>query len=87
METHYLKLVQPLYSDVLSGDKNFELRRNDRDYQVGDLVILQEYDMKKHFFSGREIRVKITYILENRAGLDNDFCIFSFIKILTECGK
>lgn len=86
MQTHYLKLVQPFFFDVLSGNKTFEIRRNDRDYQVGDLVILQEYDMKGHFYSGQEIRVRITYMLENIAGLDSNYCIFSFDKILTKCG-
>lgn len=32
-------------------------------------------------FSGEEIKVIITYVLGNRASLDDDFCMFSFKKI------
>ena len=76
---HILKTVQPFFSEVKKGTKTFEHRRNDRDFQVGDEVVLQEYDMLHNSLSGDEIKVKITYVLKDRAGLDEDFCIFSFI--------
>ena len=34
---HYLKLNIDFCDDVLSGNKNFEVRYNDRGYQTGDL--------------------------------------------------
>lgn len=80
-KTHHLKTVQPFFSEVKKGIKTFEHRRNDRDFQVGDEVVLQEYDMLHNSLSGDEIKVVITYVLENRAGLDDAFCIFSFKKI------
>jgi Domain of unknown function (DUF3850) len=78
MKTHYLKTVQPFFFEVKKGIKTFEHRRNDRDFQVGDEVYLQEYDMMYNSFSGQEVRVIITYVLTNRVGLDDDFCVFSF---------
>jgi len=78
MKSHYLKTVQPFFSEVKKGTKTFEHRRNDRDFQVGDEVYLQEYDMRHNSFSGEEVRVLITYVLTDRAGLDDAFCIFSF---------
>lgn len=78
MKTHYLKTVQPFFSEVKKGTKTFEHRRNDRDFQVGDEVYLQEYDMMHNSFSGQEVRGTITYVLTDRAGLDDDFCVFSF---------
>lgn len=56
MKTHYLKTVQPFFSNVKNGTKTFEHRRNDRDFQVGDEVYLQEYDLQKNTFSGQEVR-------------------------------
>jgi len=45
MQTHYLKTVQPYFSEVENGTKTFEMRINDRNFQVGDEVYLQEYDL------------------------------------------
>lgn len=38
IKLHRLKLSLDYYDDVMSGAKNFEVRKNDRDYQVGDLI-------------------------------------------------
>lgn len=37
---HVLKTVEPYFSAVESGIKNFEVRRNDRAYQAGDTLLL-----------------------------------------------
>jgi len=78
MKTHYLKTVQPFFSQVKSGTKTFELRRNDRDFQVGDEVYLQEYDLSNNSFSGQEVKAFITYVLKDWAGLEDGFCVFAF---------
>lgn len=41
MKTHYKKLVQPFFDDVWDGKKMFELRKNDCNYTVGDLIVLK----------------------------------------------
>lgn len=38
MKVHSLKLDIKYCDDVLSGKKSFEVRKNDRDFQVGDLI-------------------------------------------------
>lgn len=40
MKIHELKLDTFYFDDVKSGLKTFEIRKNDRDYQVGDLLSL-----------------------------------------------
>lgn len=40
---HELKIIPPFYDDVKSGVKTFEVRRNDRNFQVGDLLHLKEW--------------------------------------------
>lgn len=40
MATHFLKTKENYYADILSGIKKFELRNNDRNFQLGDTVFL-----------------------------------------------
>ncbi|MGN8066497.1 DUF3850 domain-containing protein [Lactococcus lactis] len=44
MKTHELKLDIKYFDDVKSGKKNFEIRKNDRDFQVGDVLELKAWD-------------------------------------------
>ena len=68
---HVLKTDYVVFQDVLDGNKTFEIRFNDRDYQVGDLVILKETEftgeqMKSGqplVYTGREIQKRISYVL------------------------
>lgn len=43
MTTHELKLDIRYFDDVKSGKKNFEIRKNDRDFKVGDTLILEAF--------------------------------------------
>lgn len=40
MTTHTLQTVEPYFSAVLSGEKTFEVRRNDRAFQKHDMLVL-----------------------------------------------
>jgi hypothetical protein len=40
--THKLKTIQPYFDDIISGKKEFELRRDDRGFRVGDRLDLFE---------------------------------------------
>ncbi len=75
MTIHYLKTVQPYYDSVVRGEKPFEVRKNDRNFQVGDIVCLKEYQTepiqgkrwaKKPEYTGREIWKKIVYMTDYR---------------------
>ena len=62
--THELKIAPQYFREIANGNKPFEVRRNDRDYQVGDILKLREYDGD---YSGQEISAKVTYILDDPA--------------------
>lgn len=43
MATHQLKVIPPYFDEVASGRKTFEVRKNDRAYQRGDILELREW--------------------------------------------
>lgn len=73
--THELKIAPEYFEKVLSKEKTFEFRYNDRNYQIGDILNLKEYDNGE--YTGRERYVEITYILQNFEGLQPDYAILS----------
>jgi ASC-1-like (ASCH) protein len=61
---HRLKTWPEYFEAVLSGKKTFEIRKNDRGFQVNDLLLLQEYNPKTEEYTGRELLVEVTYITD-----------------------
>ncbi|WP_416692141.1 DUF3850 domain-containing protein [Enterococcus faecalis] len=59
---HELKIKPEYFKAVESGMKKFEIRKNDRDYNLHDLLILQEYKNGK--FTGNKRSVIVTYITD-----------------------
>lgn len=63
MKTHHLKTWPEYFQAVARGDKRFELRKDDRDFRRGDILILQEYDPNEREYTGKELTFRISYIL------------------------
>ncbi|MDU7338595.1 MAG: ASCH/PUA domain-containing protein [Clostridium sp.] len=75
--THYLKILPEYFKDVEFGTKTFELRRNDRDYHPGDMLVLQEWTLESGY-TGRELTRYVSYVLYGPVfGLNLDWCILS----------
>ena len=87
MKLHELKIKHEYLVEVDRGRKTFELRKNDRDYQVGDLI--RFIDVKQESTGDCDIYIdpddlyKITYILKDvpQYGLDKDYCILGIKKL------
>jgi hypothetical protein len=84
MTEHTVKSWTSFFQAIKAGDKKHDLRKDDRNFQLGDVLILQEYDPFKGEYSGEECRVKITYITGratpcafSSAVLDRDYVILS----------
>lgn len=61
-KTHELKILPEYFKAVVSGIKRFEIRKNDRGYNVGDILRLNEYENGK--YTGNVHVVEITYITD-----------------------
>lgn len=61
---HELKIYQEYFEAVKDGRKKFEIRKNDRDYKVGDILVLLEYDKYYEAFTGEKITVEISYMTD-----------------------
>lgn len=48
MKVHEIKLNTEFFDDVLSGVKTFEIRKNDRGYQIGDLLAMSMHNGKSY---------------------------------------
>jgi len=59
---HDVKCWPEYFEAMRVGDKPFDLRFNDRDYQVGDSVLMREWSPEEGY-TGRESANTITYIL------------------------
>ena len=49
---------------IVEGVKNFEIRNNDRQFKVGDIVVLDEFDPNEQKFTGRGTSRVVTYITD-----------------------
>lgn len=77
MKVHILKTWPEPFQAVWDGLKPWEYRRNDRDYQVGDILLLEEWDNEKKQFTVREIKAMVAYVLNEGFGLPEGFIIMS----------
>lgn len=65
MTTHELKILPAFFDAVLSGRKLFELRRNDRDFREGDLLLLREFDFVVQEYTGATVTKRVGFILDS----------------------
>ena len=61
---HYLKTLPEYYEKILDGTKRFELRKNDRDFKVGDWLHLAEWS-DPDGYTGRSRRMVVRSIVDD----------------------
>lgn len=79
-QEHNLKCWPEFFDAIKRGDKTFELRRNDRGYQRGDVLVLRKFSpprprpehMPEMYFSSagtflddEPLRLRVTYVLSS----------------------
>jgi len=85
-----LKILPEYYAAVLEGTKRFEVRLDDRDYQVGKVYWLREWvpavarcaegilGQDDSHYTGRSMLVVINYVLRGVPGLAPGYCAWGF---------
>lgn len=76
---HRLKLASMFFDAVDTGKKSFELQKNDRNYQIGD--ILELHEMSDGEETGRVTEKQVIYILEGFKGLEEGYCILGLNEV------
>jgi hypothetical protein len=76
--THKLKIWPEYFQAVLSGRMKFQLRRADRDFRVGDQLLLEEWDPEPDQTknTGRQVLVRVDYIMD-LTGISGEYVIMS----------
>lgn len=82
---HELKIWPKYFNAVLDGSKKDEIRKNDRNYHVGDILFLKEFNPETERFTGRSLKKWVSFIVPGgNFGIDKDFCVMS-MKSLKSC--
>lgn len=78
-DMHELKTWPEYFDAINENRKTFEIRKADRDFKVGDVLMLQEYDPEKQRYTGQWLDVTITYVLEGgKFGIEEGYCALGF---------
>lgn len=59
MKIHELKIDTQYFEDAKSGKKNFVIRKNDRDYQVGDILKKHAWDSERKRYARKNPNTEI----------------------------
>lgn len=88
-DIHELKCWPEQFAAVVSGSKKHEVRKNDRDFKVGQYLRLKEFipghgtsDFKwvPEEFTGATTLVRVTHITKGGTfGLPEDLCVMSIL--------
>lgn len=86
---HVVRSWSMFFRDIITGERTADIRLRDREYRVGDEMLLQEYDPVEETYTGREQLVKITYIQGGKSNpcaishlaLDDKYVVLSIKKV------
>ena len=79
--THDLKTLPEYFAAVESGVKNFEVRRNDRNYQVGDKLELYN-SVSENFYGAEFVERWVTYVLPGgQFGIEPGFVVMGLSEV------
>ncbi len=79
------------FAAIRDGRKKFEHRKNDRDYQVGDCLVIQEFNQNTEKFTREAVLMRVTYVLDGgkcgQCCVQPGFCVLSLEPWDKQAGK
>jgi Domain of unknown function (DUF3850) len=95
---HELKTWPEFFARLVSGEKTFDVRKDDRGYQAGDVLVLREYDPGKghecddpncfdNRYSGRSLSFRVGFVFKQGFGVDlGGYVVLSLLPLETSDG-
>lgn len=95
MRFHELKCWPEYYQPLEEGKKRFDARKNDRSFQVGDILVEREWNPTTKEYTGRQSTFMVDYMVGTTAdkydanlftnlGLNQGYVIMSIHKVKIE---
>lgn len=78
MKNHELKILPEFLKHVLAGTRTFEIRKSDRDFKTGDIVLLRGHDLERGY-TGITARRKIGHVTDFRQR--EGYVVFSLLPV------
>lgn len=79
-----LKTWPAYYEALLDGRMAFQIRFNDRNFKVGDVLKLREYTATLEMYTYREMFCWVTYITNFPAGLRDGYVAMAIERLTDE---
>lgn len=90
-KVHHVKSWPQYFVPIKEGRRTHDLRRNDRDFQMGDRMLLAEFDPQAQKYTGDTCEVEITSMTSmsqpcavSSEALDPAFCILSIKRVVKD---
>lgn len=89
-QVHRLKIWPPFFDAIQTGEKSFEIRENDRGFQQGDYLVLEEWRpphldperspqvqamMPDSRYTGRKLTKRVSYVLSGMGLREGFVCM------------
>jgi len=79
---HDLKTWPDVFAHVWSNHKQFEARKDDRGFRLGDTLVLREFDPAAGTYSGLVVRAVVSYILRGGSfGIEPGHVVMSIVQV------
>ena len=75
MTVHELKCWPEYFEALVTDRKKFELRKDDRGFQVHDKLVIREWNPGTTGYTGMALDFEVTYILRDHEGLSPGWII------------
>ena len=80
---HIIKITEPYAEAIVDGRKNFEVRKNDRGYNAGDVIWFKVIYADGCQFTSHPLqdkKYKITYV-HSGLGMEHEYVVFGIESI------